>query len=415
MGTHFLSEELNELIKTPFIFISYCWSSKVIFERVKALVDYLRKNEINVIYDEGGLEPGIELSPFETLIIHENCSYVLVVCDSEYVKRVDNGYGDVSKEYFYIVKDYVNNPMKYIPLKVDSLPSIFLRKAYVDFKDNSTFCKIKNFLMAKMLNNSNERNSDNDIRNYTEGTINNMQKRLIEINELYNNAEYEAAYRKIVKLITDSKRDKNIPNQKWLEIYNIKLIICIKMENSTIAVKAAEELIEKIDFLENNIDDLHKAMYYGNCALANRLNNCQNDDYEKLAAKAYNIAKEAKLDDLFYYCSMYATALYETGQYTNAYKITKEAYSLYQEYLKKHKIESNEMGIKLQSNIAEVAKEYSNMQHNRNKKMKLLNEAKINIVNVINELTEDNSIDDTKQKVYDLARQIFELLSECYK
>lgn len=153
-------------------------------QKVQELAEYLRKNNVPIVYDKGGLDAGEELIQFENLIIHDNCRYVLVVCDDEYIQKNQQNEGGVWQEFFLISNNYPKNIRKYIPLKrAENVLSVFEGKVYIDFSDSNENAFIE---ILKALNSVKQKN--------TNQTTKGKQK----IKELYSKAD-DAYTKKIIK------------------------------------------------------------------------------------------------------------------------------------------------------------------------------------------------------------------------
>ena len=123
------------------------------------MVLYLRSQNINVVYDEGGLEAGTELTQFENLILNTNCKLVLVISDKCYLEKIENNVGGAWREYFNISNDYPNNTNKYLPLLVDATIPIFSGKVYIPFEDEEQLAIIEKRLSPFKLVNTKRKDS----------------------------------------------------------------------------------------------------------------------------------------------------------------------------------------------------------------------------------------------------------------
>lgn len=382
-------QDIQDMIRNPFVFVSYCHDDKDVFNRVRELVMYLRNRNLTVVYDEGGLAAGTELTQFENLILHNNCKYVLVVCDKNYIKKVSMMQGGVWREYFTISNDYLDNVRKYIPLKVNEQLPIFKSKIYIDFSQTSAvvFSNIENELKS--------------LKVFTTNTIkkNESLDKVVELADkafdLLEEKDYNAANRKIDEAIKVYGNRKRTQNSVWAQLYNLKLSICISQGDANTSVEFAEKLRMKIS---NRIARSQRIKYFVNCALAYRLQNKQSSLYEEYAKSAYSLAKKEQMDDLDYYACMYATSLFETEQYSLAYKTIKEALQYFEQLHPQKDMWDKDtlvLNVKIKGNIAEIATDYSkSIEKNRNKKYCLLLEAKNNIVDALNiiEDIEDDAI-----------------------
>ena len=398
-----LPEEILKIIKEPFVFVSYSHTNKNVYDRVQELVQYLRSKNIPVVYDEGGLEPGVELTQFENLILDKNCTYVLVVFDEGYVKKTEMKTGGAWREYFNISNDYPNNRMKYIPLKVDSnIPALFQGKVYIDFdtNNNETLEKIESAVAR--------------VKKVKKISNTNVEILMKEASELCDSDAYKVANRKIDEAIYVYGKQKKTKLCKWAELYNLKLFICIKLCDTDSAVKVAGQLQM---IVSNRLDYEKKALYYTNCALAYRMRNKSSDEYVECAKKAYVAAMKGGIEELYYYACMFATALYEAEQFVSAYKIIKEAYDLFisaKSDISKYSKGDYIMLTQIKGNVAEIAVacgEHMNNGHKR--KLEYLMEAKKNIIDILQfkGLEDEDAI---CAEMYSIAAIVFEALKRYY-
>ena len=400
MQYDFLPENIQERVKKPFAFVSYCHQNDAIYSRVQALALYLRDKNINVLYDEGGLSPGTELTQFENLILHKNCKFVLVVCDECYLEKVENSVGGAWREYFNISNDYPHHINKYIPLIVDAKIPIFAGKVYISFTDDSEFVNI-----GKKLSSLSEINEKFQLK---------MESLVKDANQLCDNGDYSAASKKVNQAIKKFNLQSKKQKIRLAELYNIKLFIAIQKNDKNTAVKTADDLR---GIISNRMSLDKKAIYYGNCALAYRMRDKESDEYEDCAEKAYVSAKKSGIDDDGYFSSMYSTALYETEQYTCAYKIANEALDC---FINSHNdfsmYDSNDYisYAMRKGNVAEItAKCCEKVVKNRKDKLVMLTEAKKHVLDIIN-LPELDDNEKVKAEIYFIASLVFDVLKKYY-
>lgn len=397
-----LPKEIQEIVKKPFAFVSYCHGNQDVYDRVQKLVMYLRKKGIPILYDEGGLKPGTELTQFENLIVDENCKFVLVVCDKFYLEKIENNQGGAWREYFNISNDYPNNREKYIPLMVDSMIPIFKGKVYNEFSNSSReeLEKIEGALVELPKKNKKNR-----------GHIEELIK---DANLLCDENNYNAADKKIMEAIDLYNQQTRTLKSIWASLYNLKLYICIRKQDVRNSGIFANKLLEVIN---DKLDYDKRTIYYGNCALAFRMGDIESSDYEKCSKLAYQMAQKGGNDELYYYASMYATALYDTEQYTNAYKIAKEALNDFEvsyKDLSKFTKENYVMYIKLKGNIAEVAVERSKDKYaSRKNRLEFLMEAQKNIIEILN-LDKYERDEKIELELYTIASMVFSELRNYY-
>lgn len=120
-----LYRELNKLsgldfkLTKPSVFISYCWTPKENKDRVINLAERLYKDGVNVLYDKKSLLPGQDINAFmESLATNKDIKKVLIICNSDYVKKADSRQGGVGTESEIIIPQVYGNPMqnKIIPI-----------------------------------------------------------------------------------------------------------------------------------------------------------------------------------------------------------------------------------------------------------------------------------------------------------
>lgn len=396
----YLPDNIRKTVENPFVFISYSHENRTVFNRVQMLASYLREKGVPVVYDEGGLPPGIELTQFENLILNNNCTYVLVVCDKCYLKKIEKNEGGAWREYFNISNDYPKKKSKYIPLIYDEHIPIFSGKVYIDFSEYSgqTLSIIENSIGKLKKKNSKVK----------------AEELAKDANRLCNKKSFQAAYKKIVEAIDIYGRQNRTSKSFWAYLYNLNIYICIKLEKASEAMTMAQKLSSVIT---DRLDCYKRAMYYGNCALAYRMGNTGSSKYEEYARKAFLVAKNGDDEELYYYACMYATALYETEQYSDAYRVMKEALEGFQDKHQdstKYTKEDYIMLMKIKGNIAEIAVACGeNNPENRMEKKEFLLEAKDNIMDI---LSNDEFVVDDKiyTEMYSIAVLVFESLRKYY-
>lgn len=398
----YFPEKIQRVVKNPFAFVSYCHGNDIVYNQVQLLVSYLRDKGISVVYDEGGLDPGTELTQFENLILEDNCAYVLVVCDKCYLKRVEDNKGGAWREYFNISNDYPKHKRVYIPLVFDASLPIFSGKVYIDFSNtsNKTLNKIENSL--ELL-----KNKKKDSKMRAEILANDASK-------LCDRKSYKAAYKKVEDAINIYSKQNKKMKIYLAYLYNLKLYICIKLKKINAAISTAKNLESVIT---NRLDYNKKAVYFGNCALAYRMRDSGSSEYEEYAKKAYIASQKGNNDEFYYYACMYSTALYETEQYLDGYRIAKEALESFQDKHKDkgtYKKEDYIMFAKIKGNISEMAVACGeNNPENRRQKREFLLEAKNNIMDILTiaEIEDEESI---CREMYSIATLVFKALEKYY-
>ena len=413
MGYVFLDKKVQKIIEGQFVFLSYCWNDKKVYDRVQKLAAYLKKEGIPLVYDEGGKPAGTEMSEFESLILHDNCACCLVVNDVEYIAKVKSGQGGVAREYHYIKTDYFDNIGKYIPLKVNGIVDLFRGTIYIDFKDESNFEEIKiaveNRLNEKALPSKEEKTIELNIEQKISNYISNAE-------ELIETKEYTAALRKINSALKLYEDEKLKVKAMLVHIYTTKLNAYISKHSGKEAVAIADKLL---DILPQNTSSVVKATVLANCALAyGEQKDCYGEKYEDCAREAYYLAKNADADDMDHYASIYSTALFEMDQFITAHKYAKEALSVFAE---KHDdidvLDENERYdfVMLQNNVAEIGIAYSKMDTIRKaKRESLIKEASDIIYKVLPLLDEYDMDDEMRSSIYSTAESVYSSLKHLY-
>lgn len=401
-----LPKEIQMIVKEKFAFISYCHGNRDVYAKVQKLALYLKNKDIPIVYDEGGLKPGVELMQFENLILDDNCKRVLVVCDKCYLKKVQDNQGGVWREYFNISNDYPDHREKYIPLMAedDAILPIFKGKVYGEFYDGSQddLKKIAKVLLPLKKGKKQDKGK---------GRVEELIK---EADLLCNENDYNAADKKITEAIEIYEQQAKTIKADWARLYNLKLYVCIRKQDVKNSVKFANELLDKIN---DRLDYDKQALYYGNCALAFRMRDNESNEYEECSKFAYQMAQKCGSDELYYYASMYSTALYEMEQFTGAYKIAKEALSEFCSRYKdttKFTKDNFIMYIKLKGNVAENAIKCSeNIYESRKTKLDFLMDAQKSIIDIIN-INNYEKDEKLQLHIYEEATLIFEKLKSFY-
>ena len=79
-----------ENITQPKVFISYSWSSLEYQERVTRIVNMLRDNGIDTVYDKYDLEQGASVHKFMEKIVNDpTITKVLIFCDKQYAEKAN--------------------------------------------------------------------------------------------------------------------------------------------------------------------------------------------------------------------------------------------------------------------------------------------------------------------------------------
>lgn len=312
-----LSDEINEKIKKDFVFVSYAHG--VSDDYVHTLVARLRDEGVNVIYDEGGLPPGVDLQEFQLLILNHKCKKVLIIFDKIYFEKVGKQEGNVSVEYSYIRGNLSRNPTKYVPIVADESKNIcdpFQTKIYIkisDFDDILDVCKASKSKLVKP-----------EV----------FKEKLDEINRLYEEENYSAAFEICNKLMTSRLSDE-ISSEELASFYSHS--ICIKLinystMNDPIFDTSLKGLVSLLDTDGESIEKYSRYAY--NCGLYySKLNDM--DAAHKYSYSAYENAQNCNCSFYYYYGILLAHVLYKTKKYSEADDLLEEAEKLFKKDDKK--------------------------------------------------------------------------------
>lgn len=312
-----LSEEINERIKKDFVFVSYAHG--ISDDVVSSLVNRLRTEDVNVVYDEGGLPPGVDLQEFQLLILNQKCEKVLIVFDQIYNDKISRQEGNVSVEYSYIRKNLSRNSTKYVPVIADDSKYIcdpFRSKVYIKITDFNAILDVCKTRKSKIIK------------------LNEFKRKLEEINKLYENENYSAAFEICNKLMTARFSD-DISNEELASFFSHS--ICIKLRNYNTmndmffdtSLKALASLLDTSD---KSIEKYSRYAY--NCGLFySKLNDM--DSAYKYSLSAYENARNRKCSFYYYYGILLAYILYKIERYDEANRYLDEAEKLFKKDDKK--------------------------------------------------------------------------------
>lgn len=128
------------------VFVSYSWSSEEHKEKVTHLVDLLKENDIQVVWDVDNLKPGHNVRAFmERTVNDPEITRVLMICDEGYKQKADSFIGGVGEETTIIrPRIYTNTEQeKYIPVVFQCdeqgnpfLPEFVSSTLYIDMSNN---------------------------------------------------------------------------------------------------------------------------------------------------------------------------------------------------------------------------------------------------------------------------------------
>ena len=404
----FVSRELMEKVKKDFVFISYCQCDARVKAEVKKLANFLGLNDVNVIYDRGGLEGGEELEEFQKLILHEKCKKVLIVCDKFYLERATKGIGGVGTEYGYIKDDYNTAAVsKYLPVTVKNnreyIISEIVGKISLDITDY-------NYILGLCSKYRINRTKEN-YRYYREQ----FEKYYNEADELSTHGDYEAAIKKVNMAILVSQEIRmSIPDS--CKLFNLKLFIQIKgglYDDTTIdIVNYLKKHIEK-----TSLEAQTRAISLLNCSIVYDYYDIENYA-EKCAERAYTIVLNYDLDEQYGYALHLANLYFKYKAYTKALKTIGRAHELFElqanneaewsedEYRWWLKINANECEM-LTETAATINKE------KRKKATEYTARAKELAIIILNKPTYEEALDDCEcATLYEMMSRLFMNLCE---
>ncbi|RYE19889.1 MAG: TIR domain-containing protein, partial [Sphingobacteriaceae bacterium] len=133
---------MDDIIKSPKVFISYAWDTKESDAWVKKLATDLRDSGIDVILDKWKLAPGDRMPLFMETSIRDN-DYVVIICTPKYKLKSENRLGGVGYEGDIMTAEVSQNAdsRKFIPILQSgytntAVPGWLSGKYYIDFTDS---------------------------------------------------------------------------------------------------------------------------------------------------------------------------------------------------------------------------------------------------------------------------------------
>lgn len=131
----------------PKVFISYSWSSPEYQERITRIVNMLRKNGVDTVYDKYDLEQGASIHAFmEKSVNDPTITKVLIFCDKKYMEKANARQGGAGVETLIISpqvyedKDPAGKNKKFIPIVMEKdetgkayLPTYLEGRLFSDF------------------------------------------------------------------------------------------------------------------------------------------------------------------------------------------------------------------------------------------------------------------------------------------
>ena len=137
---------MNNPVK-PKVFISYSWSGSEYEERITQIVNMLRLNGVDTIYDKYDLEQGASVHAFmEKSVNDPTITKVLIFCDKKYMEKANSRQGGAGIETLIISpqvyedKDPAGKNKKFIPIVMEKdengkpyLPTYLEGRLFSDF------------------------------------------------------------------------------------------------------------------------------------------------------------------------------------------------------------------------------------------------------------------------------------------
>lgn len=132
----------------PKVFISYSWKPAQHQQKVIALAERLRRNEVDVILDVWDLREGQDKNQFmERMVTDPDIKRVLIICNKDYKEKADGRKGGVGTESMIMSSEIYSKAeqTKFIPLvfEVDDeghahVPVFVHSRIYLDFTNEET-------------------------------------------------------------------------------------------------------------------------------------------------------------------------------------------------------------------------------------------------------------------------------------
>ncbi len=128
--------------RKPTVFISYSWTPISNQETVFTLINQMRNDGIDVIYDKECLYPGQNINYFMEQALRDNkVDKIIVVCNKEYAEKANQRTGGVGHEAGIIISEVKSSPLqtRIIPVAVETdeggkpfLPTALSEVYYID-------------------------------------------------------------------------------------------------------------------------------------------------------------------------------------------------------------------------------------------------------------------------------------------
>ncbi|MBR3925030.1 MAG: TIR domain-containing protein [Kiritimatiellae bacterium] len=92
------------------VFISYSWDNQEVKDAVSQLVNQLKKDGVEVVFDQNDLLPGQDMNDFMLSLKDKTITKVLIICDPTYKMKADARKSGVGKEVGIIQGEVLKNP-----------------------------------------------------------------------------------------------------------------------------------------------------------------------------------------------------------------------------------------------------------------------------------------------------------------
>ena len=146
------------MFKNPKMFISYSHDSPVHMRWVSELAAKLRKNGVQIIFDQWHFNSANDPKQFMEFGV-KNSDWILVICTDSYVGKANDGEDSIGYEPMIITQKLVEDlgTNKFIPIIrqtewEDKTPEFLKNRVYIDFTDDTQFdAKFEELLHERLL------------------------------------------------------------------------------------------------------------------------------------------------------------------------------------------------------------------------------------------------------------------------
>ena len=153
----------NKHKSVPVVFISYSHDNEDHKRWVESLAIKLKDNDVKVLFDMWNLQPSDDIPTFMENAIN-SADFVIVVCSSNYLQKIENREGGVAYEKAILSSKLMKDmkSINIIPIIRNNnindfaLPTFLGSKVAIDFRDEKNFCQNFKNLLHKLNGISNE-------------------------------------------------------------------------------------------------------------------------------------------------------------------------------------------------------------------------------------------------------------------